>query len=456
MTFACIEYTTKTRRIWRPTTARPNYLCDPDKEIDPTSFGCYTTALDGEHIPLTGLIYDSATHPPSKIRRLRQDLFRRRHGAFGPYSLAYLKKFDVLLVIYQISNSHELVRFVERTREEFPDTILVSCSSPPFGRLREHWKDHPETAERYRAFLAATHVNMNVCRATVPFYRAFSPTPSLYLPQPYPVEYALSRVQGGDTTAGSGVWSGEAGCPERVERARGHGLSSPAAAGLTRASERSPSEPRWGERGKRGTPASLGPDQDLSRRPIIYVAGDTVRPDIMTGHLIAKVLQERHPELFIRVTKTPEFRLNTALLQGTRYEVVPFRPWAEQLRELAGVRLVINTDLWWTRGRVPVDCAAAGIPCVGTTSDGQTELWPELSVPDSTDTDRLIELSERVLTDTEFRTHVVAKAQRRLANYSFARTVERFARAIELASAGRLAEWRDPWWQQDTLVLPTP
>lgn len=195
MTFACIEYTTKTRRIWRPTPEKPNYLCDPDKEIDPTSFGCYTTALDGEHIPLTGLIYDSATHPPSKIRRLRQDLFRRRHGAFGPYSLAYLKKFDVLLVIYQISNSHELVRFVERTREEFPDTILVSCSSPPFGRLREHWKDHPETAERYRAFLAATHVNMNVCRATVPFYRAFTPTPSLYLPQPYPVEYALSVAQ---------------------------------------------------------------------------------------------------------------------------------------------------------------------------------------------------------------------------------------------------------------------
>lgn len=390
MRFACVEFTTKTGKIWRPTPERPNYLCDPIKEIDPTSFGCYTSALNGEHFPLTGLMYGSLEKPPSLLQRVRQDAARRSRGMFGPYDLSVLKRFDVLLVIYQLSNDDEIVRFVQRVREELPDITVVSSSSPSFGRLREEWKEDPERASRYQTFLNATHLNMNVCRATVPFYRLLTTTPSLYLPQPYPVEYALSQTQ-----------------------------------------------------------------EISERRPIVYVAGDTVRPDILTGHLIAKTLQQRHPELLIRVTKTPEFPLNTAFLAGARFEVTPFQPWKEQLRLLASCRVVINTDLWWTRGRVPVDCAAAGVPCVGTTSDGQTELWPELTAPDSTNVDSLIALAERVLTDDTFRTTVVAKAQRRLAHYAYGPSVHRFTKSIELARAGRLAAWRDPVWEGESLMLPS-
>lgn len=400
MKFACVEYTTKTGKVWKNRPDRPNYLADPLREIDPTSFGCYTSALNGEHLPLSGLIYGSAPEAPTRLQRLAQDLIRKIRGTFRPYPLQYLSRFDVLLVIYQTSNDDELVRFAERVRREFPSTVLISSSSPPFGRLREHWKTHPETINRYRAFLEATHLNMNVCRATVPFYRQFTETPSLYLPQPYPVEYAMAQVQ-----------QSQAATPLRPS-------------------------------GSAGSPA------------IVYVAGDTVRPDIMTGHLVAKVLQQRHPELLIRVTKTPEFTLNTSFLDGTRYEVVPFQPWAGQLRELAAVRLVINTDLWWTRGRVQVDCAAAGVPCVGTTSDGQTELWPDLEALNSTEVDRLIELADRLLTDGAFRAAVVAKAQRRLQSYTYEKTVERFTRTIELARAERLSEWRDPvWGADDALVM---
>ncbi|TSC72498.1 MAG: hypothetical protein G01um101438_582 [Parcubacteria group bacterium Gr01-1014_38] len=391
MRFACIEFTTKAGKIWRPTPERPNYLCDPEREIDPTSFGCYTSALHGEHVPLTGLIYGSLDRPPSRFQRARHNLARRTRGTFAPYDLSYLKQFDVLLVIYQLSNDGELVRFVQRVRTELPNILLVSCSSPPFGRLREYWKDHPETIVRYQTFLNSTHLNMNVCRATVPFTRLLTTTPSVYLPQPYPVEYAVA-------------------CAQKTSK----------------------------------------------RRPIVYVAGDTVRPDIVTGHLIANVLQQHHPELHIRVTKTPGFSLNTAFLKGTRFEVVPFRPWADQVHELASVRLVINTDLWWTRGRVPVDCAAAGVPCVGTTSDGQTELWPELASSESTDVDRLIALAERALTDDAFRAAVVSKAQRRLTQYAYGPTIQRFAGAVELTRAGRLAAWRDPVWKDDMLVWPTP
>lgn len=391
MRFACVEYTTKTGRIWRHTPERPNYLCDPVREIDPTSFGCYTSALSGVHIPLSGLMYGQLDAPPSRAQRVRQDLARRMLGSFRPYDLSYLKPFDVLLVIYQTSNDDELVRFVHRLRAELPQTMIVSSSSPPFGRLRDAWRTNPETAFRYRAFLDASHVNMNVCRATVPYYRGLSRTPSLYLPQPYPVEYALqvAQARGGDATGGP---------------------------------------------------------------PVIYVAGDTVRPDIMTGHLVARALQQRHPELLIRVTKTPEFALNTSFLAGTRYEVSSFRPWVEQLRELVPVRLVINTDLWWTRGRVPVDCAAAGVPCVGTTSDGQTELWPGLAAAESIDIDQLVELGERALTDDDFRTRAVETARRRLWQYTYAHTVDRFVRAVSLARTGRLHEWRDPVWEGDTLI----
>lgn len=397
MRFACVEYTTKTGRIWRPTPARPNYLCDPQKEIDPTSFGCYTSALDGEHIPLTGLIYGSLERPPSVVRRARQDLFRRLRGAFASYSLAHLAPCDALLVIYQTSNNLELIRFLERVRHELPNTLLVSSSSPPFGRLRDHWKDHRDAAERYQIFVGLTHFNMNVCRATVPWYRAFSDTPSLYLPQPYPVEYAAARAVGG------GQWAAE---------------------------------------------------RRTGGRPVVYVAGDTTRPDIMSGHLIAKTLQQRNPELLIRVTNTPGSALNTSFLRGTDYEVQSFRPWAEQLKELATVRLVINTDLWWTRGRVPVDCAAAGVPCVGTTSDGQSELWPDLTTGGSVEIDRLLTLAERALTDQAFRDSVVARAKARLASYTYPQTIERFQRALTLATRGRLDQWQDPVWEGDQLRFP--
>lgn len=460
MRFACIEYTTKTDRIWRPTPERPNYLCDPEREIDPTSFGCYTTALDGEHVPLTGLIYGSLEYPPSIRQRAQQDVARRFGGSFRPYNLNYLQKFDVLLVVYQMSNDDELVRFMQRVRKEFPDIIIVSCSSPPFGRLREYWKDHPETVERYRAFIRSSHFNMNVCRATVPWYRAFTDVPSLYLPQPYPVEYAMEQV-GLDGPAKPDAPSGlsaRAGTDPRAPRGESErAFPEPASPGLAKkargAGELGPDQQQDPLR-EYPAGAQDGPPSPAGGPPIIYVAGDTVRPDIMSGHLVAKALQQRHPEFLIRVTKTPEFRLNTALLHGARYEVVPFRAWAEQLRELGTARLVINTDLWWTRGRVPVDCAAAGVPCVGTTSDGQTELWPDLAPRESIETDRLIELGERALSDTAFRTKVMTQAQRRLASYRYTEAVVRFSRAVTLARAGRLAEWRDPVWDGNRLRFP--
>ncbi len=394
---------------------------------------------------MAGLIYGSLDRPPSALQRLRIDA-AKRFDSFGlghwsfPYDLSYLKRFDVLLVIYQQSNDNELVRFIERARRELPDCILVTCSSPPFGRLRAHWKDHPETADRYRAFLDASHFNMNVCRATVPWYRAFSDTPSLYLPQPYPVEYAIQHVErvvgppaGDDSDSGGRLRSERAGwVPKAPERASSRSEES----SLGILSGRSEAERRTGG------------------RPAVYVAGDTVRPDIMTGHLIARALQRKYPDLLIRVTKTPEFSLNTSFLHGARYEVSPFLPWREQLRALANVRLVINTDLWWTRGRVPVDCAAAGVPCVGTTSDGQSELWPALTAADSVHTNTLLSLADRALTDDAFRAVAIATARRRLQHYAYGPTVQRFTHAVELARAGLLQDWRDPVWRGDALVFP--
>src|SRR5258708_5892814 len=118
MKFAVIEYSSKTKKIWRHTKNRPNYLCDPIKEIDPTSFGCYVSALEGEHIPLTHLIIGDEVGLITKIYR---KISKRLSGTWPAYSIDYLSSFDALLVVYQLSAGHEMVSFLRQLRATYPD-----------------------------------------------------------------------------------------------------------------------------------------------------------------------------------------------------------------------------------------------------------------------------------------------------------------------------------------------
>ena len=387
MKFCCVEYTTKTRKVWVPSVEHPNYLGDPLLEIDPTSFGSYTTAFQGEHIPLTGVILgqlDGNIFQPF-FQRLRWSLF----GRWGPYSLRYFRKFDTILAVYDWKRGRELATFVQRLRHELPQIVVIGVPTQPFGALRETWRDSKHLSPLIE-FYDACHVILSVVRATVPYQQSMTRTPVVYIPQPYPVEYALQ------------FW-----CP--------------------------------------------GP----AKTQTLFVAGETARPDILAGHLAARAIQKQYPNLMIHVTATPGLAMNTKLLEGTRHEIMPFRLWRQHLPYLAQACLVVNTDTWWTRGRVQVDCAAVGTPSIGGPSDGQQELFPDLLVRDVEDFPTMIEYGLYLLGDLAFYQRVANRAKVRLRSYNFETTVKRFTKLVRLAREDRAGEFPELVWRNDVLVEAT-
>lgn len=185
---------------------------------------------------------------------------------------------------------------------------------------------------------------------------------------------------------------------------------------------------------------------------IIFLAGETSRPDILAGHLAAAELHRWRRDCMIHVTATPGSPPNTRLLEGTPHEVIPFRPWREYLPYLSRTLLVINTDAWWTRGRVQADCAAVGTPSVGGPSDGQCELFPDLLARDVEDFRPMIQHAVRLVDDMAYYEVICARAKRRLESYSYAKTAQRFMTLVELARAGRAREFPAYQWKDDVLA----
>jgi hypothetical protein len=193
MKFAVIEYSSKTKKIWRHTNERPNYLCDPIHEIDPTSFGCYVSALEGEHIPLTSLIVGSEVNSVTRTYRKVQ---KRLTGNWPiDYDISYLKSFDVLLVVYQISDGHEMVRFLKKLREEHPSCVVLGVPTQPYGILREHWNANTESVREIKAFMNQCDVFITIVKRTLPLWEKMTSTPVQYIPQPYPVDYASLKFR---------------------------------------------------------------------------------------------------------------------------------------------------------------------------------------------------------------------------------------------------------------------
>lgn len=188
MKFAVVEYSSKTGTIWKHTSNRPNYLCDPVREIDPTSFGCYVSALAGEHIPLTSCIIGKDIAFPTRIYR---KIIKRITGNWpSEYSLDYFRQFDALLVVYQISDGHELVRFLKRIKKIHPNCVLLGVPTQPYGILKNYWDKSPDNLQEIKEFMNQCDVFLTIVKRTLPIWKKMTSTPVLYMPQPYPVDFA--------------------------------------------------------------------------------------------------------------------------------------------------------------------------------------------------------------------------------------------------------------------------
>ncbi|MBI4022163.1 MAG: glycosyltransferase [Candidatus Andersenbacteria bacterium] len=357
MKFAVVEYHSKSGAIWRANPDKPNYLEDPQRVIDPTSFGCYVSALHGEHIPLT-LMAGQGQLLPRAIKRLT---------GWWPahYALDYFAQFDVLLVVHQISDAHELARFVRRLRKTFPHIFIIGVPTQPYGLLRSHIERSPLARRHFLNYLQHCHIFLTVVKSTLPWYASLTSTPVVYMPQIYPVHFAAHYAR-----------------------------------------------PR------------------AAKDPSIFVAGITGRPAITRGFRAAKALQAAFPHLQIRVTRIPDVSLDTSLLAGCSFDIIPFQSWREHLPWLAKQKIVINTDYTFTRGRVQVDCAAVGTPSLGANSDGQTDLFPQLAATLNTSDDELIALGRRLITDESYYQRQVDFARTRLQKYDYEQSAARLLRLV--------------------------
>jgi len=193
MKFAVVEYTSKSGDVWRHTPERPNYLADPKKEIDTTSFGCYVSALEGEHIPLSGLITGPTTKVSSPTCTYRK-IVKRLTGSWPSYSLDYLAQFDVLMVVHQLSDAHEVTAAIERLRSYAHPPIIIGVPTQPYGLLRQAIAEKPAVEEELRQFIQACDIFVSVVRETVGWYEDLSQTPVTYLPQPYPAAFVSQNL----------------------------------------------------------------------------------------------------------------------------------------------------------------------------------------------------------------------------------------------------------------------
>jgi hypothetical protein len=182
MKFAVVEYSSKSGDIWQHRAGRPNYLEDPARVIDPTSFGCYVSALGGQHIPLTKF---------AGGRSLWRKSIKRLTGSWpSRYQLDYFAKFDVLLVVHQISDAHEMTRFVTRLKRTYPHVFIIGVPTQPYGLLRRYFAASPAAADTFKQYLKQCDLFITVVKATEQWYKSLSDTPVVYLPQIYPAHYA--------------------------------------------------------------------------------------------------------------------------------------------------------------------------------------------------------------------------------------------------------------------------
>lgn len=378
MRFACVEYTTKSGHIWRPTPERPNYLCDHKNEIDAAGYGTWTSALDGEHVPVTWF-HDGKPGPAIgeklPIRtRISMRLNRRRNKPILSFdNLDYVDNFDVMLVCFHFYGYRLMTDFLVAAKKRFPDKVFLGTHAVfSLGRLREYWTNSDLFIHLQR-FMNECDIFTIANPQAVDYFDLITGTPVVYFPQFYPVSYAGRHFKDVD-------------------------------------------------------------HKDKS----IFVAGSTSRNDITWSCLLAVQLQKRFPDYVIQIVGKDDF--NYAALQDANYEILPYMSWDEYLDVTSRARLVLNTDVGWTNGRVQADAAAVGTPCIGSNAGRQTELFPDLVCRDIEDTAKALSLGTKLIENADYYQSVTSRALRTLEGWSYESGPARLADLVDKFKAGKISE----------------
>lgn len=375
MRFACVELCTKSGKIWDGAKEKSNYLCDPKTEIDTCSFGCWTSALGGEHVPLLWFklrkpvryVYHNYLAP--RMSRfnyagysIMSKLINRALDKF--YNLQYVTKFDVVLIVVHYYSIREMAKFIVKAKKLRKKPIFLGALGNTLDSFRETLKD--KDAFRYfKIFIDNCDVFVNYYHEGISDYLGlYTDTPIVNFPQFYPFEFAKSFFE--------------------------------------------PYE---------------------NKEKIIFVSGDTSRTDHISSLLIAKKIQERYPDFLIEVVGRPS--LNSGPLKNSRYRITPFFEWIDYLKHTRNTYMIIDMDNTWTLGRVVRDAAVVGTPCIGLNSESQKSLFSDLVCSDITDTKKVIDLGIKLIEDRKFYERVQKKAFKRLKAYSYENSVKRLNGVLE-------------------------
>lgn len=370
MKFACIDYRTKSGKIWKAVENKPNYLCNPDNEIDHTSYGTWTSALQGEHIPLRWIVEGKFDLPYIELIKRQASLMQRIllklrkskiQQSTNPINFAnidYLKRFDLILLCMHYEVPDVFADLAKSIKDQFPSKILLTTHGTfNLGRVREFWRNN-NWFKNFKNFINSGDAFVIVNPGTESYFELVCKKPIIYFPQLYPIEYTKKFFR-----------------------------------------------------------------NYSDKEDVIFIGASTQRMDNVWSALLAKKIQNDLPQFKIRVIGTNDF--NFEVLKGSQYDILPRLNWEKYLFETSKCKLIINMDNWWTNGRVPTDAAAVGTPCIGVNAGRQIELFPSLTFDDVVGNEEALKTIKQLLKSEEMFNKVTDYAYRTLKKYDYEEGAER-------------------------------
>ena len=164
--------------------------------------------------------------------------------------------------------------------------------------------------------------------------------------------------------------------------------------------------------------------QDKFDKPTVTVVSHSYDRNylIMSEMLIA--LRKKRPDLQTIFIGKMEDRTYIKWNYDEYFEMVPF---PALMRIISASHVIIDTAVTHSYGRVPVECAALGTPCIGGTNiEAVNVLWPDLGV----DIFNAKQLSDKVddmlFGDQECIKAIVDNAQEKVARYGYPESKKAF------------------------------